>query len=84
MESPKMFRSFIILKIAIVGLVSCQDKNVIKLENGAYSNVLIAINKNVKENATIIDNLKVTKRFLLTVHEENFIFNMPKSQICTT
>eukprot|EP00057_Strongylocentrotus_purpuratus_P013851 XP_011668325.1 PREDICTED: calcium-activated chloride channel regulator 4A-like [Strongylocentrotus purpuratus] len=41
------------------GCVVTSQKNIINLENGAYSNLLIAIHKNVPEDLNIIENLKV-------------------------
>ena len=60
MVHAKKFSSLLLLEFTLLGLVFCQNKNVIKLENGAYSNILIAINKNVTEDPAIIDNLEVT------------------------
>eukprot|EP00057_Strongylocentrotus_purpuratus_P013853 XP_011668327.1 PREDICTED: calcium-activated chloride channel regulator 1-like [Strongylocentrotus purpuratus] len=57
MEYQKRILLLLLLKIFLVGVVTSQ-KNIINLENGAYSNILIAINKNVPENLTIIENLK--------------------------
>ena len=50
------------------GLVSCQDRNVMTLESGGYSNILIAIDTNVPEDPSIITNLQVnmtTEQLLL-------------------
>ncbi|XP_063954703.1 calcium-activated chloride channel regulator 1-like [Lytechinus pictus] len=45
------------LQIFILGMATGQ-KNVITLNDGGYSNVLIAIDRKVPENLTIIENLK--------------------------
>ena len=48
----------LLLEIFLVGVVTGQQ-NVINLKNGAYSNLLIAIDKTVTEDLNIIDNIKV-------------------------
>ena len=37
-----------------------QDRNVIGLDNGGYTDLLVAIQKDVEEDVNIIDQLKVT------------------------
>ncbi|XP_030850204.1 calcium-activated chloride channel regulator 1-like [Strongylocentrotus purpuratus] len=57
MEYKKSISLLLLLKIFLVGVVT-GEKNIITLNNGSYSNLLIAIDRNVPENLTIIDNLK--------------------------
>eukprot|EP00057_Strongylocentrotus_purpuratus_P013850 XP_011668324.1 PREDICTED: calcium-activated chloride channel regulator 1-like [Strongylocentrotus purpuratus] len=55
---PDKLALIIIGACCAVGVATSQ-KNIIKLENGNYSNLLIAIDKNVPEDLTIIYNLRV-------------------------
>ncbi|XP_041461825.1 calcium-activated chloride channel regulator family member 3-like [Lytechinus variegatus] len=47
----------LLLEVILAGVASGQ-KNIITLKDGGYSNLLIAIDPQVEENPTIIDNLK--------------------------
>ncbi|XP_072166795.1 calcium-activated chloride channel regulator 1-like [Diadema setosum] len=39
---------------------SCEDKNEIHLQNGRYTNILVAIDSNVEEDDTLIEHIKET------------------------
>ncbi|XP_030832204.1 calcium-activated chloride channel regulator family member 3-like [Strongylocentrotus purpuratus] len=53
----RVIYTILLLEIFLVEVVTGQ-KNTINLNNGAYSNLLIAIDKNVAEDLNIIDNIK--------------------------
>eukprot|EP00057_Strongylocentrotus_purpuratus_P013847 XP_011668321.1 PREDICTED: calcium-activated chloride channel regulator 4A-like [Strongylocentrotus purpuratus] len=57
MEYQKRIPFLLLLEIFLVGVVTGQ-KNIINLNDGAYSNLLIAIDKNVPEDLKIIENIK--------------------------
>eukprot|EP00057_Strongylocentrotus_purpuratus_P016611 XP_011671085.1 PREDICTED: calcium-activated chloride channel regulator family member 3-like [Strongylocentrotus purpuratus] len=57
MEYQKRILLLLLLKIFLVEVVTSQ-KNTINLNDGAYSNLLIAIHKDVPEDLNIIENLK--------------------------
>ncbi|XP_030850208.1 calcium-activated chloride channel regulator 1-like [Strongylocentrotus purpuratus] len=57
MDYQKRISLLLLLKIFLVGVVTSQ-KNTINLNDGAYSNLLIAIHKDVPEDLNIIENLK--------------------------
>ncbi|XP_072166789.1 calcium-activated chloride channel regulator 1-like [Diadema setosum] len=41
-------------------MVSCEDKNQIHLQNGRYTNILVAIDSDVEEDNTLIEHIKET------------------------
>ncbi|XP_030832205.1 calcium-activated chloride channel regulator 1-like [Strongylocentrotus purpuratus] len=57
MANKKIIAVILLLEIFLVGVVTGQQ-NIINLKNGAYSNLLIAIDKTVTEDLSIIDNIK--------------------------
>eukprot|EP00057_Strongylocentrotus_purpuratus_P015826 XP_011670300.1 PREDICTED: calcium-activated chloride channel regulator 1-like [Strongylocentrotus purpuratus] len=75
MEYQKRISLLLLLKIFLVGVVTSQ-KNTINLNDGAYSNLLIAIHKNVPEDLTIIENLKT-----MFTSASQRLYNATKQQV---